>query len=186
MKKLITFIVVVLIVGGVWCSIHKQSSVSVDTSSTPTGTGSTSAGHPDASNATFMIGDSSVTLKSGKSIVPASDDSATADETDLTQTVSYGDLNGDGKEDEAVVLTDQGGGSGVFIYVAAYVSGNISYKGTNAVFVGDRVAPQSISVKNGVITLTYLDRGPNEPYAADPTIPTTKTYSFANGELSAD
>lgn len=96
---------------------------------------------------------------------------------------AYGDLNDDTKTDASVFLAESGGGSGVFIYVAAYVSGPINYKGSSAIFLGDRIAPQNISISNGMITVRYLDRKEDEPYAAEPTVSVTKTFVYKNGEL---
>jgi hypothetical protein len=182
MKKLAAFIIIVLIIAGVWYVVHKHSSVTVITSPTTT-TQTGPASHPNPSNATFIFDDGSVTLKSGTALTSTDGDSAIQNETDLTDTVAYGDLNNDGKEDAAVGLIQQGGGSGEFLYIAAYISGNVSYKGTNAVFVGDRVQPKAIGIKNGVITFTYLDRGPNDPMSAEPTISVTKTYVYQNGQI---
>ncbi|MES2216761.1 MAG: hypothetical protein V4481_05730, partial [Patescibacteria group bacterium] len=107
-------------------------------------------------------------------------------ETDLEDIFGYGDLNNDGKEDTALILVQSGGGSGTFFNLAAYVSGPISYKGTNAVFIGDRVQIESIAIKGKRITLTYLDRKDNEPFAADPTVETTKTYLYSSLDNSIE
>ncbi len=139
---------------------------------------------PDASNATFVFDDGSITLSKGineKAITPGG---SSMQETTLTDTVGYGDINGDKKDDAAAVLVQNGGGSGVFVYLGAYVSNPLNYKGSNAVFVGDRIEPKSISISNGVITLKYLDRKPNEPYAAEPTVLTSKQYVYTKGILS--
>jgi len=155
--------------------------------STPTKpfSGSTqNSSHPDLSNATFTFDDGPITLSRGvstKAIVPGS---ALSLETTLTDIVGYGDINGDKKDDAVAVLVQTGGGSGVFIYLMAYVSGPLNYKGSNAVFVGDRIEPTSISINNGTIILKYLDRKPNEPYAAEPTVSATKQYIYTKGTLS--
>ncbi len=105
------------------------------------------------------------------------------EETTILDAKGSGDINNDGKQDAVVLLSQSGAGSGIFIYAAAYVSGPLNYKGSNAVFIGDRISPQSVSISNGIITIHYLDRKPDEPYAADPTIPTTKQLIYQNGEL---
>src|SRR3989344_5874386 len=104
-------------------------------------------------------------------------------EVTILEEKAYGDINGDQKPDTAVLLAESGGGSGVFIYAAAYVSGPVNYKGTNAVFLGDRIAPQSISIANGAVTVRFLDRRDDEPYAAEPTVPTAKVFVYQGGEL---
>ncbi|OHA92167.1 MAG: hypothetical protein A3D49_01300 [Candidatus Zambryskibacteria bacterium RIFCSPHIGHO2_02_FULL_43_37] len=104
-------------------------------------------------------------------------------EVTLLQERGYGDINSDSKVDTATFLAESGGGSGVFIYAAAYVSGPVNYKGSNAVFLGDRISPQKISITSGVITISYLDRKPDEPFAAEPTVPVSKQFIYKNGEL---
>ncbi|MBX4198725.1 hypothetical protein KW800_00365 [Candidatus Parcubacteria bacterium] len=139
---------------------------------------------PDASNATFIFEDGPVTLKNGVGFSSSGGDAFVQTETGLADKTVYGDINDDSKNDAVVILTQDGFGSGFFIYVAAYVSGNVSYKGSNAVFIGDRISPQSISIDSkGLIKVKYLDRKPEEPFAAEPTVPTTKTYTYVSGEL---
>ena len=186
MKKIIITILIIGIIAGVWYGFHQHSTITVDTTAnTDSTTVTASAGHPNPSNATFQFDGQPVTLTNGKNVSPVSPDSAMSVETDLTNTIAYGDLNNDGKDDAAFILVQDGGGSGTFLYVAAFVSGNVSYKGTSAIFVGDRVQPESISIKNGVVTLTYLDRNASDPMSATPSVETTKTFVFKNGDLSA-
>lgn len=135
---------------------------------------------PDPSNATFNFDDSSITLSNGKY---EDSESESAEEINILEEKATGDLNADGKEDTVLLLVRNGGGSGVFIYAAAYISGPISYKGSNAVFLGDRISPQSISISNGVATIKYLDREEGEPFAAEPTIPASKQFVYKNGEF---
>lgn len=138
---------------------------------------------PDPSNGTFEFEDGSVTLKNGSAVTELSGSVLTT-ETTLGSEPTYGDINGDKKNDAVVLLIQNSGGSGIFVYIAAYVSGNVTYKGSNAIFVGDRISPQTTTVNNdGLITLTYLDRKPDEAMAATPTIPVTKTFVFKGGRL---
>ena len=180
MKKLIILILVLALIGGgyYWWT-HR------DTSTTSTGTTNTQTNNtkPDPSNATFNIEGDAVTLASGKNESAAAPGSAITEETTLMEKLAYGDLNGDGKNDTALLLARYGGGSGTFIYVAAYVSGTVTYKGSEATFLGDRIAPQSISINNSVITVVYLDRGPDDSFAEEPTIRTTKAFVYKNGSL---
>ncbi|MDP2704786.1 MAG: hypothetical protein Q8O71_00055 [bacterium] len=138
---------------------------------------------PDPSNATFIFDDGVITLSQGRNervITPGSD---FTEETALLDKLAYGDINNDKKEDVAVLLTRYGGGSGTFIYLAVFVSGPVTYRGSNAIFLGDRISPQSISISNRVITLEYLDRKSDEPFAAEPTVLVSKQFVYLNGEL---
>ena len=63
------------------------------------------------------------------------------------------------------------------------MSGPVNYKGSIATFLGDRVAPESISISKGVVTIKYLDRKEDEAFAAEPTVSVTKQFIYKNGEL---
>jgi hypothetical protein len=181
MKKTLYIVVVLLAIFGVWFVFNNASNVKP---TAPIETKNTNFTHPDASNATFEFEDGPITLKNGsneENIVPGGELTQT---TSLTNTIGYGDINGDGKDDAVVVLIQSGGGSGVFVYIAAYASSPLDYKGSNAIFVGDRINPKSISIsKEGIITFNYLDRKANEPYASEPTVPVSKTYIYSQGKL---
>lgn len=138
---------------------------------------------PDPRNATYMFGDGPITLSQGRTEIQLLPNSALMEEVFLTGQVAYGDINKDDRNDSAVILVRSGGGSGSFVYVTALVSGNTGYSGSNAILIGDRVAPKNISIASGVITVEYLDRGEDEPFAVEPTIAVTKQYSYRNGEL---
>ncbi len=176
MKKIFLVVLVLLIGFGVWYMFKQTAPVSTYNSNT-------SSSQPDPSNATFIFDDGPITLKNGLNQEIIAPESELTQDTALTDIVAYGDINGDKKNDTVAVLVQSGGGSGVFVYLGAYVSGPLDHKGSTAVFIGDRVEPKSISIDNGVITFKYLDRKPNEPYAAEPTVLTTKRFVYKNGAL---
>lgn len=177
MKKLLLLMLIVVAAALFFWSSPAEDNDPEDTS------GTTVVGEfqPDPSTATFTFDEEVVTLSAGRS--EAVDDVGLVTETELLSESATGDLNADGKPDKVVLLARSGGGSGTFIYAAAYVSGPVSYKGTNALFIGDRIAPQSISVTNGVATVRYLDRKPDEAFSAEPSVSTTKQFFYRNGEL---
>lgn len=183
MKKLLGLLVIVAIGYGIWYLSGKTANTPIPlTTKTPTDT-SSQIGHPDASNATFLFEDGPVILSKGTNTTSVIPGGASLIETSLTNTIGYGDLNNDGKEDAVVALIQSGGGTGTFIYLAGYVSGTISYKGTNATFIGDRILPKTITIGNGEVTFTYLDRKADEPMDAEPTISAYKTFIYSNGTL---
>lgn len=96
-----------------------------------------------------------------------------------------GDLNGDGVRDAGLLLAYQPGGSGTFIYVAAVMDIGGTQQGTNAVLLGDRVAPEGVAVSNGMIVASYKDRRADQPMSAAPTVETEKYIRVENGTLSA-
>ncbi|CAN5119314.1 hypothetical protein BH11PAT3_BH11PAT3_1960 [soil metagenome] len=183
MKKIFGLIVVVGIGYGIWYLSNKTASTSIPLSNTPIVDSTSSTTHPDASNGTFVFEDASVKLKNGSFSQTVASGSASSEETTLTSTVGYGDLNKDNKEDAVVALMQNSGGTGTFIYISGYVSSPTGYKGTNAVFVGDRIQPKSITIENGEVTFTYLDRKPDEPMDAEPTVSAYKSFVYSKGVL---
>lgn len=95
-----------------------------------------------------------------------------------------GDLDGDGDPDAAVLLVSTPGGSGTFYYAAAAIDDNGTYVGTNAILLGDRVAPQNVAVSNGMIVANYAERKPGEPFTAQPSVGVSKYIRVENGKLS--
>ncbi len=85
------------------------------------------------------------------------------------------DLDGDGREDVAFILTQDMAGTGTFYYVVGALNTYRGYVGTDAVFLGDRIAPQTTEVSRNpqhknVIVVNYADRAPGEPYSTSPSI----------------
>ena len=123
--------------------------------------------------ATYLIEKQVVQLVQGRAETQAAPGSASRVTTAVFGKVVYGDLDADGHDDAALFLVHDPGGSGTFYYVAAAIVKKGSYRGTNAVLLGDRVAPQSIQIRNGVIVAAYNDRRSDQPMAAVPTIDKT-------------
>ena len=138
---------------------------------------------PDPSNATFTFDDGLITLSAGRNERSLTPGSARTEETVLMDEFAYGDINRDGKDDTLLLLARYGAGSGTFIYVAAFVSGPVTYRGSRTFFIGDRIAPQSISINGETVIVKYLDRGPDEALAAEPTVQMSKQFIYKNGEL---
>lgn len=138
---------------------------------------------PDPQNGTFVFDGASITLKNGKHEEKIMPGSSLTQETILSDSIAYGDLNKDNKEDAAMLFIQSGGGSGVFVYIGAYTSGTVRYGGSNTVFIGDRITPRSISIDGGIITVEYLDRDESESLASEPTRPVSRKFVFENSEL---
>ena len=119
----------------------------------------------DYMNATFRIDNEDVKLSNGERTVPAAPGSATQHVTRLFGKPVVGQL--DFKPAAAGFLADEPGGSGTFMYVAL-VFGDCSE--ANAVLLGDRIEPLSIAFHDHYIAVTYLDRKPDEPMTAIPTV----------------
>ena len=91
--------------------------------------------------------------------------------------------DGDGDEDALVWLARQSGGSGSFFYLAAAVGEHREFRGTNAAFVGDRIAPGALKVENGIAVAEFRDRGPGAAMASEPTIARVARYRLFSGVL---
>ena len=128
----------------------------------------------DYKNTSYVIGAQNVFLKNGESVVEIVPGTASKLVTKVFGNEIKGDFNGDGLEDVAFLLTQTGGGNGVFYYVAVALKNETGYKGTNAILLGDRIAPQGILYSSGVLAVNYADRKVEEPMTTAPSVGTTK------------
>jgi len=139
----------------------------------------------DPLNATYIIEKDSYTLINGKSKKGIILGLATKSKTMTWGKSAIGDLNSDGADDAALVLVHDPRDNGTFFYVTAALKNPETGQaiGTNAVLLGDRVAPQYISVYRGKVELNYTDRFPWEPFSARPSVGKTKILEIENDEL---
>lgn len=125
---------------------------------------------PDVKNISYLVGNEGFTLINGRSEKPIVDSTAKNTLTMFGEPV-YGDLNGDGLEDAAVLLVNDSSGSGTFYYATLAIKNNDnSYKATNALLLGDRIAPQTVEIHDGQAVYNYADRNANEPMTAQPSV----------------
>ncbi len=124
----------------------------------------------------------------GTASTSTSSDDFDAPKTIFGQKVS-GDLNKDGKSDNAYIYTQSPGGSGTFFYVTAELATSANVGATNAttqtnsILLGDRIAPQNINIVNGKIVVNYADRKATEPMTTRPSVGVTKYLVVENGKL---
>ncbi len=121
-------------------------------------------------NATYVIGGESFTLVDGtatKSVPGSSAQNILA----LFGVPTSGDLDGDGDVDAALLLFNQPGGSGTFFYAALAINhGAAGYIPTGTMFLGDRIAPQTVEIHDGRAVFNFAERRPGEPMAAQPSV----------------
>ncbi len=139
----------------------------------------------DPANATYRIEGEPVALRDGAAAVPAAPGSAAQRRTTVSGKPAYGDLDGDGDDDAAVFLVHDPGGSGTFVYLAAALREARGYRGTQALLLGDRVAPRELRIRNGVVTASYTGRRPGEPLAAPPSVEESAHFTLEGDELRA-
>ncbi len=130
----------------------------------------------DPLNASYLIDGGQIMLKNGQA------DVGTTHTAVFGQPVS-GDLNGDGRVDAALILTRDTGGSGTFFYVAAAINTTSGAQGTNAVLLGDRIAPQNINIQDQQIIVNYADRQAGEPMTTPPSMGVSLYLTVDKGEL---
>ena len=124
----------------------------------------------DPKNATYEIGGEAVTLVNGVSEKEAAPGSASKITTRYFGNEARGDLNGDGREDISYLITQDGGGSGLFYYAVVALGTESGYKLTNAFLIGDRIAPQANRINSSAreLYINYAERKPGEPMTAQP------------------
>jgi heat shock protein HslJ len=122
-------------------------------------------------NAEYSIGGQRVRLVDGLAETPAAPGSAAKRVTRYFGNEVWTDLDADGREDVAFVLTQEPGGSGTFYYLVAALDRPGGFVGSEAMLLGDRIAPQRTSVEpGGTIVVSYADRAPGEGFAAPPSV----------------
>ena len=137
----------------------------------------------DPLNATYMIEGRRITLFDGHNELAAAPSSATKIRTSIYGKPVYGNIDGNGAADAAVMLTHDTGGSGTFFYVAAAIDTNDGFQGTNAVLLGDRIAPKDNKIRNGVVVAEYADRRFREPMTVPPSVGRSKYLILERNEL---
>lgn len=96
---------------------------------------------------------------------------------------AFGDLNGDGVDDAAVILIENSGGSGNFRYLAAVINQDGTPVNVATQFVGDREQAQAISIDGNEITVEMVAHGPEDPMSC-PTQQVTKVYQLQGDQLA--
>lgn len=137
----------------------------------------------DQKNIEYVIDGEPVLLVNGRSERETAPGSASQTVTQFFGNEAEGDVNNDGVSDIAFLLTQETGGSGIFYYVVAALRTDDGYKGTNAVFLGDRIAPQNTEIVNGEIIVNFTERKEEEPMSASPSVGVSKYIQFAQGQL---
>ena len=95
---------------------------------------------------------------------------------------AFGDLNGDGREDAAVVLAQDLGGSGTFITLAAVISENGIPRYQAGTNLGDRVKVSTVKIENGTIRVAMTGHGTGDPMCC-PTQDVTRSFRLDGAKL---
>ena len=112
-------------------------------------------------------------------IVP---DSATELVIKLSDKIGFGDLNGDGAEDAAVILISDPGGSGTFYELAAVINSRGKAKHADSVFLGDRVKVEDIDIRSGKIVVKMVIQKSTDPRCC-PSLKVEQEYALQGDAL---
>lgn len=135
-------------------------------------------------NISYEIEGQTIPLVSGQAQTEIAPGSSSKTITKYFGNEATGDLNSDGKEDIAFLVTQEGGGSGTFYYAVVALGGeNNSLKGTNGVFLGDRIAPQVTEIRGNLLVVNFAERKNTDPMATPPSIGVSKYFYIENGKL---
>ena len=119
---------------------------------------------------TVTIDQQTFNLKDGVAEVDAAPGSAAKNTLRVVGEPVAGDANGDGKPDTALLIQNAPGGSGTFYYAVLAVNDGSGYHASNVLPLGDRIKPERIDFTDGRFVYSFLERGPGEPMAAEPTV----------------
>ncbi|MEK7500053.1 MAG: hypothetical protein AAB649_05615, partial [Patescibacteria group bacterium] len=121
----------------------------------------------DYKNISYIIDGQTVNLVNGVAEVESAPGSASKTTTTYFGNEVKKDLDGDRREDIAFLVTQDKGGSGTFFYVVAALNAEHGYVGSQAVLLGDRIAPKTAeSGPLKSIIVNYMDRAQGEPMSA--------------------
>ena len=101
----------------------------------------------------------------------------------IEDTILYGDLNGDGVDDAAMMLVENSGGSGVFNYIGAQINQDGQPVDAGTVLLGDRTQIQSGVIEDGQIVIDMVTQGPQDAMCC-PTLKLRTSYAVQDGTLA--
>lgn len=101
----------------------------------------------------------------------------------LLPQIAVGDLNGDQIDDAAVLLAENGGGTGNFVSLVVIVSQDGEYRQVGSKLIDDRPIIQSLTISDGSIKLEAMIHGINDPMVS-PTLGVKQTYKLLENYLT--
>jgi basic membrane protein A len=134
--------------------------------------------------------DGTATLSNGEYREPAAPGSATETVVQLSNSVAFGDLDGDGRADAVVVLITDPGGSGTFYDLVSVLEKQGEPVPVASTFLGDRIELESLRIENGQVIVDMVTQGPEDAQCC-PTQQETRNYTIqyslgqAAGEVTA-
>jgi heat shock protein HslJ/LysM repeat protein len=102
--------------------------------------------------------------------------------TFIPDPVAYGDVPGDDQNDAAVLLAENSGGSGTFVYLAVVVNQDGQPVNVATILLGDRAQVQSMKIENKQIAVNLIQHGPDDPMCC-PSQQVIKTFALQGDQL---
>lgn len=167
-----TLIILFIVIIGISFFVKKDIDVSNTTDSqikSPTEEVSTST----PKTASYKIDGETYSLVDGTATKSSAPDSVSVNTLSLFGEPVFGDLDGDKDDDAVVLLSLTTGGSGIFYYAALVRNMGGVYESTNTLFLGDRIAPQTVEILEGHAVYNYAERRADEPMSAQPSMAKT-------------
>jgi hypothetical protein len=130
--------------------------------------------------------DEKVQLKDGSYFKPWQPDSASGLSVAIYDNkIAFGDLDNDGKEDAAVILSTSGGGSGSFRSLVIMLNRNGKPWYLTEKSLGDRVVVNAITIESGIITLDMIVHAPGDGLCC-PSLEKISNFRLFNNQLLED
>jgi hypothetical protein len=178
MKKIILFVIIVVIAVAAYFALTSNKS---NNPSSPSGTAGEEKPEKKLSplNAKYIVEASIVSLENGKeeTIAPYGAEKQTSE---VWGTPVVGDLNSDGEDDYALIITQKTANDvGVYYYAAVALADekNGIIAGSNSVALGDRLDIKDIAIVNNAVRISYLDwKTDGDAVESFPTKPVDKTF----------
>jgi hypothetical protein len=102
---------------------------------------------------------------------------------ELLPEIAMGDLNWDNQEDAALLLAENGGGSGVFVSLIAVTNQNGKPFQAGAALIDDRPKINALTIQAGTIILDATIHSASDAMAR-PSLPVIETYQLGSAGLS--
>lgn len=100
----------------------------------------------------------------------------------VTEFVATGDLDADGTDEAVALISENYGGTGVFVFLTVYSDGEAGWTFQASTIVDDRPQIRALSIANNEIFLDVVIHGVDEPMCC-PTVRTTRHYRFVDNQL---
>jgi len=150
------FVLVLIALGWLYLLLSPKSDLPIETVKT------------DPFNLEYKIGNESFQLVKGVAVKDYPGEAGIENRLSVFGAPVYGDLDSDGDLDVAVLLEHSPGGSGTFYYGVLVISEGSTYRATETMFLGDRIAPQTIEIRDGRAVYNIMERRADEPMSVKP------------------